>query len=104
MSKTNVDQIIKKADQEIERLESNPEELKKIDEFLNNIGDNYKPVYAKVTRKIFHDFLQVCKEEKITIGEKLTELVTEYSKKNFPAKRPYNPAQDYKALQARNND
>lgn len=91
-------------DEEIFRLESSPDELQRVERFIESIGEESKPIYAKVSRRVFHDFLQVCKNDNIAVGQKLTDLVTEESKKNFQGKRDYNPAMDYKSLQARNFD
>jgi hypothetical protein len=101
---SKVKQIMDKVDAEANRVANSPEELKLIDEFKGNIGNEFKPIYGKLTRKVFHDFLQCCKHEGVTIGEKFTSLCEEYAGSNFPGKKPYDPQMDWKAKQARNSD
>lgn len=104
MSKAKIDVILAKVDEEKARIEGNPEEQKQIIDFQNKIGDNFKPVYGKVTRKVFHDLLQVAKHKGMTIGELFTKLLTDASHENFEKKKPYDPEMDYKAMQARNQE
>ena len=104
MSKIHIDNIIAKVDEEIARVKSSPEEMKKIVEHQEGIGDEFKPVYGKVTRKTFHDLLQVAKHKNITIGELFTKVLTEASVETFEKKKPYDPEMDYKAMRARNQE
>ncbi len=101
---SKVKAIMDKIDQEVVRVATSPEELKQIEEFKGNIGNEFKPIYGKLTRKVFHDFLQCCKRDGITIGEKFTQLCTDYSKAQFEGKKPYDPEMDWKAKMARNQE
>jgi hypothetical protein len=48
-----------------------------------------RPIYSKVEGEVFHNFIQVCTFEGKTIGDKMAELVEEYSRKEFAGKKPY---------------
>ncbi len=97
----SIESINNDIDEEVKRLEQNPEELKRIEEF-SKIGDQFKPVYGKLTRKTFHNFIQCCKHEGVSIGEKFTQLCEEYAGSNFEGKKEYDAEVDWKSLQARN--
>lgn len=53
-----------------------------------------RPIYSKVEGEVFHNFIQVCTFEGISIGEKMAQLVEEYSRKEFPGKKPYDVRYD----------
>jgi len=104
MIKSTLERVLEKIDDESHRLSNNPQELAKIEDFIKNLGDQPKPIFAKVSRKVYHDFCEVCAHEDAKPWQVFKSLVEEYAKKKVDNKREYDPALDYKGIMSRNQE
>lgn len=94
-------------DQEVERIESNPVDVKERETYTAPIFSNFRPIYAKVTLHTFDRFLKVCKREGVSMGDKLTEMIVEYAKRyelREPIKTKQNQGVDWKKAQANDKE